>query len=564
MNETTPNSAPESPRRFERLASIAGPALTVCVALFLVFPLLNPNGAVETWVTQTALRAIEKATGRTMSVTGVRVEDGVAIVEGVVVGSSTGRPVFEAERVHLSFDGLPMPGGPLRLRTIELFSPTVTVDTRPAPSEPGQPAPAPHDSGFALSDFLVMRSASVVNGRVVVLASDSEPVEIENISFDMTFDPATDTQDRSQYAYAIDLGREPGFSATLDGVFDADALVLQVDEGSIKLDASEHTRDSLPGPLRTFAEDHEIEGGATLAFGGTIPLRSWSEGAFDAELLLSDIRVAAGDSRLPIDEARIGAVLADGELRTDGCNIRTAGGTVTLHASWRPGDDGAPMQARWQVESLDLETFLRTSAAAGAIKSDAPPAANALERGAEQISHAARALGDAVLPGEGKSDKDIDQPPVAGLLTTQGSVSFDTDNVAGTASGSGSAYIREGWLVKVPIVTQLNQVAGAVGAGSARTHELDSTFEIVPGACELEIQRLRTTAVGARGEGSVGFDGALRLDLRAGPLERLRILTGAVGDAVSTVTDEVFPTYKVRGTLAEPTVSLLESGEGDG
>ena len=65
--------------------------------------------------------------------------------------------------------------------------------------------------------------------------------------------------------------------------------------------------------------------------------------------------------------------------------------------------------------------------------------------------------------------------------------------------------------------------------------------------------------IAARGEGTIGFDQTLDLDVNAGPIEKIQEKLGPLGSLVGKVTDFV-QGYTVKGTLADPKLGLRVAG----
>ena len=65
--------------------------------------------------------------------------------------------------------------------------------------------------------------------------------------------------------------------------------------------------------------------------------------------------------------------------------------------------------------------------------------------------------------------------------------------------------------------------------------------------------------IGARGNGWIGFDGRLDLEMNAGPLEGLQATAGTIGTLTGLITDRL-ATYVVTGSVQEPRVVLAPLG----
>jgi hypothetical protein len=157
-----------------------------------------------------------------------------------------------------------------------------------------------------------------------------------------------------------------------------------------------------------------------------------------------------------------------------------------------------------------------------------------------------------------------DRPPkYAGRVGVTGRVGGELASLPETVDGTGRVEITEGRLVNDPLFGGLVRAVrgGTVGAGG--NDQVRADVRLVPGQAQFRAIDLRSTAVAARGEGEIFFDGQIDFRFNAGPLERAEQLLGPLGDLLGKVTDKLVK-YHVTGRIGEPKFDVKPLGIGPG
>jgi hypothetical protein len=173
----------------------------------------------------------------------------------------------------------------------------------------------------------------------------------------------------------------------------------------------------------------------------------------------------------------------------------------------------------------------------------------------------------AVNPGEQpitvSGELDVD-------MTLAGS-GIDEQAAADKLRGEGAVRVLRGELLRVPV---LDHIADAVGRGRLATvGEAGCTFKLADRKIELIDAAVGSPALGIRGNGEIGFDGALALDVIATPMNKwdqqirrehsgsvrnfVATVAGNVQDGMDKVTAEFLYRLHVGGTLDKPDVHVV-------
>ncbi|MBM4245497.1 MAG: hypothetical protein FJ148_17100 [Deltaproteobacteria bacterium] len=159
---------------------------------------------------------------------------------------------------------------------------------------------------------------------------------------------------------------------------------------------------------------------------------------------------------------------------------------------------------------------------------------------------------------------------VQGILSATGSFSGDLDRDASawraSLAGSGRMRAREGRFYTIPLVSQLLEQAGLSDAGGTLT-EASAEFRNSDGTVYLSQVALGSTVVGAQGDGEVGFDGRVRLDMVVMPFGSWRSavargnvpviggalaqLAGKARELVGKASGALFA-FRITGTVQQP------------
>jgi uncharacterized protein involved in outer membrane biogenesis len=344
-------------------------------------------------------------------------------------------------------------------------------------------------------------------------------MEIKGFSTELAVEPAAGAGP-GWYALDFNAGRAPGLELEVRGRLNIDSFDAVIDRGNGTIMLAEDTIGSLPPELAGILRQYEARGALSFTMSGSLPLtNALAGGNLELNAELTNANVSLGDYKIPLDDAKLRATLSNGSLSVPSLTAQIVGGTLTADATLDLAAADRPARANWSLEGLDLERFLRQQ------------------------------------PAEGP-------PDLAGFLTGSGNASTRLSDAQNAISGSGTVTLRDGRLVRVPLVTALADAASVAGFGKGgKDTSVDAEFALEPRGVNLTKFTLQNTLLAARGSGVIGFDQSLDLSVNAGPLEKVQGMLGKVGDLLGAVTDKLV-TYKVEGTFEEPKVKVQPLGIG--
>ena len=213
--------------------------------------------------------------------------------------------------------------------------------------------------------------------------------------------------------------------------------------------------------------------------------------------------------------------LSEGVLRADGLRAEIYGGTLEGEGEMEVGVDRPAYKARIQVDDARVEALL---AAFGASKA-----------------------------------------PLAGQFRLQGDfegLSFGKEDITNGLSGMGEISLTDGELSGVGFLEELEallQVSGLFSekAGRIRFRSLQGPFHLEEGRLSLPDIELVADKVTLRGEGHVGLDGTVDLEVRALFSDSMsrRLIRGILGPLFPEG-ERVEVPFRVKGPLDSPAVRL--------
>ncbi len=323
------------------------------------------------------------------------------------------------------------------------------------------------------------------------------------------------------YDLDFEVGRRPGFILDVVGRFNINTYAAWLDGTTASITVDDNTLGSLPGRVRNLMEQYKVRGEVTANINGLIDPLTLANSNATAKINASGVNVSVGEYRFPLKRMVVDATLQGALARLDTFELEAVDGRLDATGSY-PLDGTGSGEVRWTATGFDLQQFLATD------------------------------------PGSGP-------PKIAGLFATEGRVSVSGDDPQGSLSGEGTFELTEGRLVALPIVSQLANVLAvfdALRSATTLNHRAKGTYAIAPDRVVLSDTRLVTTAFAAEIRGPIYYDQTLDLRVNAGPFRRAQQLFGeTLSNIFNTLTPELV-TYRVRGTLAEPTVSVSALGGG--
>lgn len=323
------------------------------------------------------------------------------------------------------------------------------------------------------------------------------------------------------YDLDFEVGRKPGFALDVVGRININTYAAWLDGTTASITVDETTLGSLPGRVRSLMEQYKVSGEVTANINGLIDPLTLANSNATARINASGVNVSVGEYRFPLSRMVVDATLQGSLARLDTFEIEAVDGRLDATGTY-PLDGAGEGEIRWTVTGFDLQQFLASD------------------------------------PGSGP-------PKIAGLFATEGRVSVSGESPAQSLSGKGTFELTEGRLVALPIVSQLADVLAvfdALRSATTLNHRANGNYAISPDRVVLSDTRLVTTAFAAEISGPIYFDQTLDLKVNAGPFRRAQQLFGeTLSNIFNTLTPDLI-TYRVRGTLSEPEVSVSALGGG--
>lgn len=526
-------------RRSRLLRYLIGGALVLALAATAaVVMFIRGTGGVDDWVVRQVV-----GVANTYLVPEIEFEafdyasPGVLAMSNATLTSPDGTEVLRTETLRVRLAEVPRRGRPIKIEAVTLERPSLRLIREPGadqlqfrglvpfvePTPIQKPEAIPEER--RLSNVLRIRDIAVTDASLeYVPGGDQPPMVLEDLDFALDVEP---TQPQGEdgplwHSISLDFDREPIAGLTLDGSVSLDTFVAKIDSLAMSTRVGPETYPTLPPPLQKFLREHDAHGRLNVEASGTAELRDWRASELKTQVRLEDFNIAAGEYRLPIDQLTIPIELDDGRALLSSVEGRMLDGTLGAQGVADLQASHLPMTMSWQINDMELRELLRTAA---------PP---------DQL------------------------PELAGLVSSSGEASGGLLNIPESLQGAGTLKITQGRLVKIPIVSALAKAADVFSkltGGQGLSDSLDVQFNLTSDGIEVTSLDLNTPAIAARGSGMIFYDARLDLALNAGPLERVQNLLGGVGKIIGAVTDRVLK-YRIRGTVAEPKVSVHPLGIG--
>ena len=358
------------------------------------------------------------------------------------------------------------------------------------------------------SDFLSIRLIEVTRGSLHFEPYQSPVVRIDDISMQVNAIP------REGYPglYGVDssVERAPVLGIDLDGSVNIDTGDILVNNFVARLQIDPSEIESLPGDIRTIVDEYSIVGDVGLRVDGLIPLSDPAACELMVELMVEDSGAMVSDYRIPIPK-----LVADLHLHAGRMMLEEMVMQLPRSGSMHMTGDialAAPrdFDLQFDVTDLRLETILAQI----------------------QDGH----------------------PRYSGLVGLTGEVASHADDLLAHLSGSGSLHLSHGDILNVPVVKGLQDAVLGRSEWPMGDDEGSMLFALEPNRVVIDDLSLEGDHLGVRGEGELYFDSRINFRFNAGPLEKLQMNLGAVGDIFGFITDRLV-TYQVTGDWNEPRFS---------
>jgi len=439
-----------------------------------------------------------------------------------------GTNVFDVERLTITLAKLPKRGQPLQIESVEIARGMVNLVQKEdggfrglspiTKVKPGQKPDADDEvaESFRLSNVLALRSLKLVEGLVrYEPGGDAPPMVLEGLSLELDIEPTAD----GTYKLEIDTGPKPRGRLQADAALNLDTMHLQVDSASIIVEVNENSISTLPPALQKLFKKHDASGHLEIFVDGELHLLDPKNADMAVVADLKDFNIAFGDLHLPIEQMHINVKFADQLLDISGFNTDLLDGKITALGRLDLDSTRSLSELSWYLNELDLELLLR-------------------------------------------SDDPEKKTKIAGRLSGGGEVSVDLGDLPSSLDGTGDLSVKDGTLVMLPGLTKLAELmSSAIGGDAGKDQAADIKYTITPQSIEIIESEIQTDTILVRGEGRINYNGTLQINARGGPVERFAEIFGKVGDVIGSITEKG-ATYKIRGTLADPEVSVAPLGIG--
>ena len=365
------------------------------------------------------------------------------------------------------------------------------------------------EPGKRASDFLRLRRAQIEDAGFTYVAGPRQPVmDVGGLDVEMGAQPEGDG---ALYDLSGQCVWKGVFELELDARFDIDASVLEIAELAFKGDLTAERYALFPPQVQELLRRHTVEGHISGELSGTLPISKPETAALRLAVMISDTGASYEGRTVRISS---GAV-----------EVTAGAGRVVLDSQYKFLDGQATMGGTLSL--LGERSFTG------------------------RLSCQEIELGGMCEVAEGAS------PEIAGRLALRVDVAGAIATLPDSLSGEGTVAIRNGYLMRLPVLGKLQDVvlAGKDRPAWQRTDNADAQFGIGPRALEMREFQVASMVLAVRGSGQVFYDGTLDLLVNAGPLQKLSGMLGKVGDVVNKVADSLVA-YEVSGPVADPKIEV--------
>jgi len=481
------------------------------------------SGAIEQWCGSQLLAIANAHLGPELAFKSLDYQYPATVVLGEVSLRTPEVDLIVAESIQVDFAELPKVGRPIVIEAIVLRRPVVRLVRKPGGGLEGFSGLVKSSGGDAAadggstqpSDVFAIREIRVIDGAVQYENTGRPPMRLDHLTFTLVGEP--DAADPGWYRFDARVERPPVLDLDVNARLNIDTGHLELSQVTARLAVAPSQYQVLPPELQSILRRHDVAGTLAFRLTGMLPLRDPAGANLEAQVRLTDARIAFGDYVLPVKSMVADLWLADRELRFDPMVIAAFRGTVEL--AGRIGLHGDyPAQVAVNARGLHLEDALGQ-------RGDGPPR-------------------------------------FAGRVDVEGMVSGSLAALGRTVQGGGDVSVDKGRLVGTALIGALLRVlqvrpAGNVGGNDRGTAHL----ELFGDRVRMTNLELVSGEIAIRGDGDVFYDGRLDLRLNAGYLERLQTVLGPIGDFMGLLTDRLAP-YHVTGTLRDPKVGVRPLGFG--
>ncbi len=479
------------------------------------------SGAIEQWCGSQLLAIANAHLGPELSFETLDYQYPATVLLGEVSLRTPEVDLIVAESIQVDFAELPMVGRPIVIEAIVLRRPVVRLVRKPGGGLEGFSGLVKSSGGDSAadggstrpSDVFAIHEIRVIDGAVQYENTGRPPMRLDQLTFALIGEP--DAGDPGWYRFDARVGRPSVFDLDVEARLNIDTAQLELSQVTARLAVAPSQYRFFPPELQSILRRHEVAGTLAFRLTGMLPLRDPAGADLEAQVRLTDARIAFGDYVLPVASMVADLRLVDRELRVDPMMIAALGGTVEVAGRIGLHDD-LPAEAAINGRGVRLEEALRH-------RGDGPPR-------------------------------------FAGRVGAEGMVSGSLTALGRTFRGGGEVSVEDGRLVNIAIIGELFRALEARPHVSGADHGT-AHLELFGDRVRMTKLNLVSGPIAVRGDGDFLYDGRLDLRLNAGVLERLQSLLGPIGDLMGLLSDRLIP-YHVTGTLREPKVVVRPLGIG--
>jgi len=425
-----------------------------------------------------------------------------------------GKTFLSAQRMRLTLERIPVAGRAVEISEVRFYRPVLRFRWRENGSLVGLNArfiksfvgeEYTDTISTNPSDFLSIRVIQIVKGSIQFEPPGKDTVHLDDIS--MQFDATPREGYPGLYRLDSSVERPPVLSLDLKGSLNIDTgnCTIEHFKGVMKVDPT--SVESLPVDIQGIVDHYRLIGNLGLRVSGMVPLVDPAESNLEIEVQLENSSSVVYGYLIPIPK-----LVADLKLK----NQRTILDRMILHMP-RGGyvsmtgdlDFKGPQRFDVQFDITDLQV-------------------------------------EGLL-----SHWDSAHPRYSGLIGATGEVSSQVDDVAEHLAGHGVITLTKGDILNVPIVTGLQDAVLGREEWPMGNDQGSMAYTLEPNRVLFDDLQLEGDHLAVRGEGELYFDSRVNFRFNAGPLEKLQLNLGGVGDVLGLLTDRLV-TYQVNGTWDDP------------
>lgn len=156
-----------------------------------------------------------------------------------------------------------------------------------------------------------------------------------------------------------------------------------------------------------------------------------------------------------------------------------------------------------------------------------------------------------------------DKKDIAGIMDSKGTIIGTLKNFK-VGEGNGSFKIKSGKFINLPVITQLSSLLNIENLIRGRIEQNDTMvakFVLSPDRVEFSKIDVHNVLLAARMKGDIYYDGSLDMVANAGPIEKVEIILGPIGELTSAVKRNI-SAYEIAGKVTAPKVRKTILGVG--